>query len=252
MLLATLFAPPINFDVSESTTMKHVVAADPEVSTFLIFEPTVVARDFDLANEQGTHDETLQKLHGESKVILMHTDGDSGGIMHAYIDEDAPESFGPFILNTHRVEPFEVLGDELHYTGVFGYVHPDEFDLPPTGMPFPIAPGHYRICVYEMKLDRDFMKNVFSQRASPRQQFMFNWIDTIMILVGVVLLSCIVSVFFLSWFVWFSVMLFIAVPTFLVPQFWCRSRPYQKALRVWESVAKGTPNLVATFDRIAS
>lgn len=232
--------------------MKYVLEADPEVATYAFFEPTAVATDFELANRNNSHDETLQNLQREGKVIVLHTDGNTGETLHVYVDKPAPQSLANFVSRSHTIESFRIRGNELHFSGIAGYIHPDEFHLPATGAAFPIVPGVYRVGVNEMDVDNRFRMQILAQHASPTEYFLIRWFDTLMIAVAIILLCCLVSVFFLSWLAWLVVMVFIAVPAFLLPQFWARSKAYQRGMRIWAKFHKQqVPDLIATFDRIS-
>lgn len=232
--------------------MKHVVEADPEVATFAVFEPLLVAEEFKEANRSNTHDQTLRRLHQQRKLILLDTQGDTDGTMHVYIDEAVPNSLMQFSRRSHQFDSFRVLGNSLHFAGIRGYVHPDEFHLSAKGVEFPVPAGCYSVCVHELDISRSFMWQLLAQRSSKRQFFMFKWFDTVMIIAAIIVLCCLVSLFFLTWGMWFGLVLLVAIPAFLTTQVWCRSEPYQQALRVYQSFGAELPSLVATFQPKAS
>lgn len=230
--------------------MTRIVKADPEASTFILFEPALVSDDFRAANQNETHDRTLRELSQSGKLVLIETQGDTDGYLHVYLAESLPDTFSQFIRNRNQISQFKVHGSELHFSAIPGYIHPDEFHLPAKGSKFDIPAGCYDMEILELDISRKYMMNLLAKKASKREYFFFKWFDTLMIVAGIVVLCCLASVFFLSWFNWLLVLLCVGLPTFLVTQVWCRSKAYQQALRHWSSLYKKVPSLAVTFNLI--
>ena len=72
--------------------MKHVIEADPEMGTYLIFEPAVVLDEFKAANANGTHKETVNVLHTNRSLIFVETSADECGTLQVYQHETPPEN----------------------------------------------------------------------------------------------------------------------------------------------------------------
>lgn len=228
--------------------MKYTVEADPEVKAYLLFDKSLVKADFSAANRRGKQAQTLKQLQDDKKVVLIETDGAAGSVLNAYIEEPIPDRLQSLMLNSITVDPFVVESGKLHFTGAQIGPHHGELDIPGHGGSFRIPAGSYRVTVSQLEFNRKLMQASFAEQATASQRLVYNFLDSVMIIVGLVVLSCLISFFFLSWFAWSGVMLLIALPMFFIPSLYCKSRAFREGQKIWEKL--DFPGFVAVFEHI--
>ena len=180
------------------------------------------------------------------------TGADGAYLLHAFVDEEVDETLRPYVQDPKISDSFEVAGGSVYFTGTeCGFRNDDSFlkMRPNLGGSFPVPNGMYRVTLYRTEYPEDFVEGVFRERATGAQAGARGLFDSLMAMSVLSVFVGIVSLFFVSWRSWFTIVLPIAsvVP---VSTTVLRQLPvFRKANEMWETVKREYPSVVATFCR---
>jgi hypothetical protein len=229
--------------------MKHVIEAGTDVAWLLLFDPKALPADFDAVFAEDPT-ELLDRLQEEGRLFHVGTGADGAYLLHAFVEEEVDEKLLPHLRDSKCSDSFEVAGESVYFTGAECGFREDDLVLktyPNLGGSFPVRNGTYHVKLFRTEYPGTLVDKVFQERVTSLQyrwRQIFDWLMPLCVLSVFVAL---LSVFFVSWRSWFTIVLPIASSIPVLTAVLSQLPVFRKANAMWETVQREFPSIVATF-----
>jgi hypothetical protein len=226
---------------------RHIVEAGTDAATVLLFDPAALPADFD-ARSGDDPAGLFEELTRAGVVWYFETGGDGSYLLHAYVDEPVPDDLRPYLGERLPGDGLACVSGRVYFAGSeYAFRDNDSFlrRYPHMGEAFPLAPGAYRLAVYEMDYPAGLAEERLRAAVPPAAYTLHQGMSWFVLAAGVGLIGLIASVWFAfraPWFVPAAIGLagLVAAP-FVV----ARLPAYRTASAAWRAVNRELPAYVA-------
>ena len=234
--------------------MKHAVDAATDIAGVMLFDPEAMPDDFDSRGKGDEAYEVLEELHSTGKVVLVSTGSDGGFLLHAYLDEPIPENLRQYAKDPVELDKFPVPSGKLYFTGSEYAFRRDDSDLrfsSHMGGSFELAPGSYRLELFQTSYPEGMFHEILRQEAGPFAAWLHDAIGCRAILTSVVafFLLAMSLAFVRPVGVWAKFVLPPLGALVIWPFVASVLPPYRKAVKRLLEIEKRYPSVVAHLER---
>jgi hypothetical protein len=236
-------------DRPEAVAVIHTLEGGTDAGSMLIFDPSALPDDYDA---RMRHDPVaaIQRLHGDGRLYWLDTASDGGFSLGVCIARCLSDQLAEFAKPLGGAPQFDAASGRLYFTGIeYAFRHDDSFlrKHPHMGACYPVAPGIYRLTVYEMAYPEDFREDILRGRL-PRGDFrLYSLMDRLIPLALLSAIALIVSPFLLGWRLWSSTALPVCVALALPAIMISRARSYREARQALSAIEHEFPDFCATL-----
>jgi hypothetical protein len=149
--------------------VRHVAEAGTDAATLLLFDPAALPDDFD-ARFPSDPVAFFEELTEAGVVCLISTGADGNYLLHAYVGEPVPEDLRPYLAERVPGDGLLCRSGRVYFAGVESVFRDNDSFLrrhPHMGEAFPLAPGMYRLAVYEMDYPEGLAEDRLRAAVSP-------------------------------------------------------------------------------------
>jgi hypothetical protein len=233
--------------------MIGVLEGGTDVASMVIFDPAAMPDDYDI-RARNDPVEVIEHLAAEQSLYWLYTAADGGYNLGICLGDELPAQMASFARLLGVAARFAAPGGKLYFTGAeYAFRHDDSRlrKYPHMGACQEIAPGVYRLAVYEIDYPEDFYEALLRKRIPASAFRIYSLMDRLMPVgcLGAILL--VFSILGLGWRLWSICLLPVGLALLLPAIVVARTQLYREAKREALALEREYPNYLVGLQTVS-